>query len=121
MTLEHPERFPAMYEDARDRLTMLLGHPPLEVQFLAWPQMWSDLSIGFGGVAGQAITTAQTFVFTEPGEDVFVVYHDYRVARAFRDASGHFRRVIPNGPPVFLPGAADERGWARLLASFFSS
>lgn len=67
------------------------------------------------GVAGQAITTAQTFVFTEPGEDVFVVYHDYRLARAFRDASGQLHRLIPPAPPMMFPGAADEQGWERFF------
>lgn len=59
------------------------------VKWLAWPQLWSDTSCGFGGTAGQAFTSAMTVVArTEIGDAVDVYHagsHAYRVHKPTAD------------------------------------
>ena len=45
-----------------------------EVQVYHFPQMWSDTSIGFGGVAGQGFTEAYTTVVIESSIDAAVYF-----------------------------------------------
>lgn len=33
-----------------------------DLVWYAWPQVWSSTALGFGGVGGQMMTSAQTFV-----------------------------------------------------------
>lgn len=46
-----------------------------EVYWYAWPQSWPDTSLGFGGMAGQAFTGAQTVVVEFPYDKEVYVYH----------------------------------------------
>lgn len=39
-------------------------YPP-EFEFYMFPQVWGDTSLGFGGIGGQAITTAYTTVIID--------------------------------------------------------
>lgn len=62
--------------------------------FWSWPQVWGDTSCGFGGIAGQAITSAQTLVFEVMGKDYnpsFYVYHAYRYAYHVTNPSLEFK------------------------------
>lgn len=51
----------------------ILGEDMLQVY--SWHQTWSSTSCGFGGVAGQAITTAQTVVIMYEGNGAYVYHH----------------------------------------------
>lgn len=80
-------------------------------QVLSWPQGWSNTSCGFGGIAGQAFTTAQT-VIASGEDDAVLVYHRGKFAyevekpiEKFWEACGQRR----------LPGAAD---WERVSAVY---
>ncbi len=61
-----------------------------------WPQTWSDTSCGWGGVAGQMITSAQTVVIFSTATFDFYVYHGrfaYKVnkpTRKFMEAMSSF-------------------------------
>jgi hypothetical protein len=88
-----------MLQDAGQRLDETLteeqrkqgwSHPADELTVYSWPQRWSSTSCGFGGIAGQAITTAQTFVVGEPTGSV-VVYHSGRFAYLVRRPNATFK------------------------------
>jgi hypothetical protein len=49
-------------EDARKRLDISDYYLDREIQWVAFPETWPSTALGFGGVGGQAITTAQTYV-----------------------------------------------------------
>lgn len=92
-------------EDAQKRI----GSPYF--QWLAWPQTWGSTSCGFGGIAGQAFTTAQT-VIASGESDAVLVYH-----------GGRFAYEVESPLPTFweacgqrqLPGAAQ---WESLREKF---
>jgi len=42
--------------------------------WFAWPQVHGDTSLGFGGMAGQMITTAPTIVVMTHGPDAYVYF-----------------------------------------------
>lgn len=60
----------------------VINHIPDEYYLVwySWPQLWSDTSCGFGGLAGQAFTTAQTHVFMSAYTGSVVVFHAGRFA-----------------------------------------
>jgi uncharacterized membrane protein YtjA (UPF0391 family) len=45
-----------------------------KLSLYSFPQTWSSTACGFGGIAGQAITGAQTVAFFSDGLGVFVVF-----------------------------------------------
>lgn len=49
-------------DDIRDD-AMILSH---ELRWDAFPQMWPSTALGYGGVGGHAMTSAQTVVVTRP-------------------------------------------------------
>lgn len=66
-----------------------------------WPQRWSSTACGFGGMAGQAGTTAQTVVVDVCG--IFYVYHAGRLAYVVRRNHGAFYEAMRSQR---LPGAS---------------
>jgi len=46
----------------------------------SWQQTWSDTSLGFGGIAGQAVSAAQTVVLEDEERGIAHVYHGGRYA-----------------------------------------
>ena len=81
--------------DAQDRLSAIAEYPvpPADLEWRAWPQVWSDTTLGRGGIGGQALTAAQTVMIEDAGSGAIAVYHgwrfDYLVLRpadSFRDA-----------------------------------
>lgn len=62
-------------EDARPRLQRVFDIPKDEEMVVyMFPQIWGNTAIGFGGIAGQAFTTAYTIVVYGPKEDVCVYF-----------------------------------------------
>lgn len=93
--------------DAKARL----GHERFQV--LSWPQSWSSTSCGFGGIAGQAFTDAQTVIVSGDDEAV-LVFHNGRFAYEVKSPTGQF--WIDCGRRK-LPGAKD---WPRVSPRFDS-
>lgn len=74
-----------------------------EVRIYSWPQAWSDCSCGFGGLAGQAMTMAQTTVFVCDLTGAAVVYHDGRYAYLIKKPTYQFWQALSRHN---LPGQA---------------
>jgi hypothetical protein len=96
--------FQSTLEDALARLTehavagSLLPagrHLTLEdVRVFSWPQFWSDYTCGFGSLAGQAITIAQTVVVLCGLSGALAVYHNEQFAYLVRRQSDAFRQAF---------------------------
>lgn len=92
-------------EDALPRLTVEdVTVRPWQVTWSSWEQVWSDTSCGFGGMAGQVITTARTHVVGTGGRGPWAVYHGGRWAYTIREANEAFHEAIAQQN---LCGAAD--------------
>lgn len=65
-------------EDLAHRLDYSTGeHPTVnDFEIIIFEQTWGDTSLGFGGIGGQAITTAPTYVFIPNGvnQNYFVYF-----------------------------------------------
>lgn len=66
-----------------------------ECEIYVWPQIWSDTSCGFGGLAGQMITNASTVVVVGPQLDA-CVYHGGRFAYKIEQVGENFWKAIDN-------------------------
>lgn len=92
--------FPDVVDDALGRLTSYAvacgalppGRPLAleDVAVYSWPQVWSDTSCGFGGIAGQAMTQAQATVFICRLTGAVAVYHAGRFAYLVEDPAPPF-------------------------------
>lgn len=60
-----------------------------EIQVYSFPQTWSNTSLGFGGIAGQAFTSAQTTVVLTDTLKA-AVYFSRRLAYIVKDPSDVF-------------------------------
>ena len=66
-----------------------------------FPQTWGSTALGFGGVGGQAMTTAYTSVFYDQGQNYAVVFFDGRLAYIVNEPTDLFwehlkgRRMLP--------------------------
>ncbi|HZD05023.1 MAG TPA: hypothetical protein VE173_08895 [Longimicrobiales bacterium] len=84
---------------------------PGEVQLFSWPQEWPDWSCGFGGEARQVPCIDQTHVVTDEGAHVVYVYHAARFVRRLDTPGKAFWVAVRKHK---LPGALDEKEWAKL-------
>lgn len=64
-----------------------------ELDWWAFPQSWASTALGFGGIGGQAITTAQTVVVRGPAGDC-AVYFGTRLAYHVGRPSDHFWECV---------------------------
>jgi hypothetical protein len=112
MELNTGEYIERCIADALERFrSSATGFPPCrtDLSLYVHPQVWGDTSCGFGGGAGQAITSATTVVVLDDLNGRAAVYHGrfaylvQRVGRAFMEALASHR----------LPGAI-EGGRAKL-------
>jgi hypothetical protein len=85
--------------------------PQDDVFISSWPQTWPNTSCGFGGVAGQALTHAQTYVIESQTAGALYVYHSGRFAYAVPYMNEQFRQDSQNRQ---LCGAGDN--WAERYA-----
>lgn len=70
-------------EDLAQRLDYSTGeHPTVnDFEIIIFEQTWGDTSLGFGGIGGQAITMAPTYVFIPNGVNQnYFVYFGARFA-----------------------------------------
>lgn len=55
-----------------------------------FPQTWDDTSLGFGGIGGQAITTAYTTVIIESNNNYCGVFFNERLAYVIKNPNSMF-------------------------------
>lgn len=104
----------ALILDAQSRYQKDTGKSYLDQDLYSFPQTWSDTSCGFGGMAGQMMTKAQTTVIIYDGFLAYV-YFGGRFAysvdlnkvdyRAFMECMGNHK--MP-GPRVKKPWIKEE-------------
>lgn len=75
-----------------------------DLEVFSWPQTWGNTSTGFGGMAGQMMTTAQTVVTIGPMGDA-CVYHNGFAYKVEIPSDKFFECVNAQR----LPGKADKR------------
>ena len=61
-----------------------------EITMYMFPQIWGDTSLGFGGIGGQAITTAYTTVIIESNSNYCGVFFNERLAYVVKNPNSMF-------------------------------
>jgi hypothetical protein len=97
--------FVAMIQATLDDAMSRLGVAFSELEVISFQQTWPDASCGFGGVAAQVLTDAQTVVVSVPDRALAAVY-----------VRGEFAYVVERPSQAFwdavrdrhLPGVADD-------------
>ena len=80
----------ACVADALQKMN-LTARDEQDLRIYSWPQMWANTACGFGGLSGQAITSAQTVVILGPShDDVVCVYVGARFAYLVNNPSRLF-------------------------------
>jgi hypothetical protein len=73
------------------RITKRSRHSPRDLIVHAmFPQTWSSTALGFGGVGGQAITSAYTVIIESEHSLGFCVYFNGRFAYRIQKPNDHF-------------------------------
>lgn len=72
------------------RLALADNYPKLEFEAEMFPQTWSSTALGFGGIGGQAITTAYTTVFHETYYDIHAVFFSNQLAYIVKKSNEAF-------------------------------
>ena len=62
----------------------------IELVAEVFPQTWASTALGFGGVGGQAMTTAYTTVFIDWLKGVAIIFFDSRLAYLVEDWNNKF-------------------------------
>jgi hypothetical protein len=62
-----------------------------ELEVDMFSQMWGSTSLGFGGIGGQAMTSAYTVLVWAPNRDSVFVYFAGRFAYEVKNYSDYFR------------------------------
>ena len=83
--------------DAAERF----GTPEWNLQWWAFPETWPSTSLGFGGMGGQALTTAQTVVVCDG------------IGRAAVYWGGRFGREVPVRDAQAIAAARSSQARAR--------
>lgn len=61
-----------------------------------FPQTWGSTALGFGGIGGQAMTTAYTTVFIDWLKNVAIIFFDSRLAYLVEDWNDKFLEDLKN-------------------------
>lgn len=69
---------------------------PNDLHVYMFPQTWGDTSLGFGGMGGQAITTALTTIIGDNQNNVWGVFYDERLAYIVTDPTPEFWEDVRN-------------------------
>jgi len=85
------------------------------LELYSHPQGWGSTACGFGGLAGQAITTAQTNVFLSRHLDIALVFHAGKFAYASR-ISREFGKALKEQR---LPGYTGKKDFDVLFTRGF--
>lgn len=75
------------------------------VVYAMFPQTWSSTALGFGGVGGQAITSAYTTIIESTHGKGFCVYFGGRFAYLIEKPNDHFFGDIINNRMYEVAGA----------------
>lgn len=59
-----------------------------------WNQTWSDTSCGFGGIAGQAFTDAETAIVRSEDTEAVVVFHANALAYVVENPTADFEKAV---------------------------
>jgi hypothetical protein len=87
--------------------TGTFSRPTLDdLEWYSWPQTWGNTTLGFGGIGGQAITTAQTILVTDTLTGVVAIYHGGKFAYVIKNPSITFWERVRDWN---LPGALHHR------------
>jgi len=76
------------------------------LKFYSWQQGWPDTSLGFGGVAGQAMSVAQTVVLEDEERGISHIYHGGRYAYSC-ECEENFMNALRNQN---FPGQLEKSG-----------
>ena len=103
--LQSVAAFAAMIQATLDDAISRLGVDFNRLYVISLPQKWPDASCGFGGIAAQVLTDAQTVVVSAPDGSLALVY-----------VRGEFAYVVERPNQAFwdavcerqLPGAAAD-------------
>jgi hypothetical protein len=96
------ERHEILLQDALSRLSA----DREDVELSEWEQTWPNTSCGFGGISGQALTTAPTVVVQHKETQQVVVYHANRFAYRVDKPSGAFDDAVAH---CSLPGKVEPK------------
>jgi hypothetical protein len=90
-----------------------IRYPPDEVSYECWPQTWANTACGFGGLAGQALTAAMTYVVSSEWTGLHLVYFGAGFAYQVRRPNDRFFAEVHRHQlvPVYL--AAGGRVYER--------
>lgn len=66
------------------------------IELYVFPQMWSSTSLGFGGIGGQAFTSAYTTVITETNTNIWGVFFGERLAYVIENPNDVFMDNLKN-------------------------
>ena len=80
-------------------------HP--EIEMYMFPQIWGSTSLGFGGIGGQAITTAYTVVVNDYHDGWCSVFFGDQLAYVVKNPNQIFYEDVKNGSmkPIAKAGA----------------
>ncbi len=98
-------------QDNANTANIVHMRPQGDILISSWPQQWPSTCCGFGGVAGQAVTQAQTFVIECRLTGALYVYHDCQYAYTVPRVNAQFWQDSQNRQ---LLGAGDN--WAERYA-----
>jgi len=88
------KHLPDIVERVRSQPDKTISRRPnaYDIEVYSFPQSWGSTALGFGGVGGQAITTAQTtVVISSPGA---AVYFGRRLAYVIQNVNVRFGKDL---------------------------
>lgn len=109
--IEYEDRDWAHYQKTKEdrRIKKSRLHSPHDiVVFAMFTQIWSSTALGFGGIGGQAITTAYTIVLESEFGAGFCVYFGGRFAYHITRPNQHFFDDIINRRLVSVKDAVSK-------------
>lgn len=71
-------------------------HYYFELEAIMFPQTWASTALGFGGVGGQALTTAYTTIIYHIETQVYIVFFDKEVAYTIQYPNEQFFNDMQN-------------------------
>lgn len=103
--LQSVAAFAAMVQATLDDAISRLDVDFTGLEVISFRQTWPDASCGFGGIAAQVLTDAQTVVASAPDRSLALVYVRGEFAYAVERPNQAFRDAVRDRQ---LPGAAAD-------------
>lgn len=73
-----------------------------------FPQTWGSTALGFGGIGGQAITTAYTTIVYDVSKKVYVIFFDNKFAYMVESPNDKFIKDMYNRQMLSVDKALKE-------------